>query len=447
MFENLTNRLAGVFSGYRGKKLTEENITSAIREVRTALLEADVALEVVIRFVEAVKNKSVGRQFVASVRPGDMFIKFVHDELVAVMGTDASGLDLDTSKKPAVILMAGLQGTGKTTTVAKLAKYLSSEEGLKVSTVSADVYRPAAIEQLRVLSANVDVHFVEASESETPVQIVNRATELASEQSSDVLIVDTAGRLAVDEEMMAEIKELHEQLNPAETLFVVDAMTGQDAANTARAFNRTIELSGVVLTKSDGDARGGAALSVRAVTNKPIKFLGTGENIDGLERFHPERIASRILGMGDVLGLVEEAQKKVDIEQSEKVVKRIFSGATFNFEDMRAQLDQVSQMGGMAKLLDRMPNAPGMKIKAGDDEEMSKFLTIIDSMTAKERVFPNLLNVPSRKQRIAKGSGTRIQDVNLILRKLKQMQKATKRMSRGKSRKAMAQLDQMMQDR
>ena len=393
------------------------------------MLEADVALEVVIPFVEAVRKKSVGREFVASVRPGDMFVKFVHDELVALMGTEVSSLELRASKKPAVILMAGLQGTGKTTTVAKLARYLQNEQRQKVATVSADVYRPAAIEQLRVLTESTAAHFIETSPNERPIKIVQNALSVANDLESDTLIVDTAGRLAVDDEMMAEIQQLHDSLQPTETLFVVDAMTGQDAAKTARTFDRVLPLTGVVLTKADGDARGGAALSVRAITHKPIKFLGTGEGLDGLELFHPDRLASRILGMGDILSLVEEAEKKVDVDASERVVKRMLRGASFTFDDMREQIKQMTDMGGMASVLSRLPSAPNVKVKETDDDVIRKHAIIIDSMTAKERAFPNLLNIPSRKKRVADGSGTRIQDVNFTIRKFKQMQKATKRLS------------------
>ncbi|MCY4129121.1 MAG: signal recognition particle protein [Gammaproteobacteria bacterium] len=445
MFDNLTTKLTQTFSGIRTRRLTENNVAEAIREVRTALLEADVALEVVIPFVEAVRKKSVGREFVASVRPGDMFVKFVHDELVSLMGTEVSSLELRASKKPAVILMAGLQGTGKTTTVAKLARYLQHEQSQRVATVSADVYRPAAIEQLRVLTASAKAHFIETSPDQQPLKIVQSALSTAKDLESDTLIVDTAGRLAIDDEMMAEIRQLHDSLQPTETLFVVDAMTGQDAAKTARTFDRVLPLTGVVLTKADGDARGGAALSVRAITHKPIKFLGTGEGLDGLELFHPDRLASRILGMGDILGLVEEAEKKVDIDASERVVKRMLRGASFTFDDMREQIKQMTDMGGMASVLSRLPNAPNVKVKETDDDVIRKHAIIIDSMTAKERAFPNLLNIPSRKKRVAAGSGTRIQDVNFTIRKFKQMQKATKRLSRmGRSSKMLAQLEQMM---
>ena len=445
MFDNLTNKLTQTFSGIRTRKLTENNVAEAIREVRTALLEADVALEVVIPFVEAVRTKSVGREFVASVRPGDMFVKFVLDELVALMGTEVSSLELGVSKKPAVILMAGLQGTGKTTTAAKLARYLQNEQGLKVATVSADVYRPAAIEQLRVLSESVDAQFIETSANEQPLKIVQNALSTAQELASDTLIVDTAGRLAIDDEMMSEIQQLHDTLQPVETLFVVDAMTGQDAAKTAKTFDRVLPLTGVVLTKADGDARGGAALSVRAITRKPIKLLGTGEGLDELELFHPDRLASRILGMGDILGLVEEAEKKVDVEASERVVKRMLRGASFTFDDMREQIKQMTEMGGMASVLSRLPSAPNVKVKETDDDVIRKHAIIIDSMTAKERAFPNLLNIPSRKKRVAAGSGTRIQDVNFTIRKFKQMQKATKGLSRmRRSSKMLAQLEQMM---
>lgn len=430
MFENLTNRLTQAFSGYRGRKLTEENISRAIREVRTALLEADVALEVVIRFIDAVKRKSVGQQFVASVRPGDMFIQIVHEELVQLMGSQTSELNLATNNKPAVILMAGLQGTGKTTTAAKLAKRLQATDSLKVGMVSADVYRPAAIEQLRVLSSSVGAQFFDSSQDESPISIVQNARAAATEQLLDVLIVDTAGRLAVDEAMMAEIKQLHDVLEPAETLFVVDAMTGQDAASTARTFDRTLSLTGVILTKVDGDSRGGAALSVRAITNKPVKFLGVGEDVEELELFHPDRLASRILGMGDIVSLVEEAQRNVDASRANRMVNRMLRGSAFTFEDMRDQIQQMLDMGGMKSVLDRLPNMPKPNITQDNDTELSKFLVIIDSMTLRERAFPNLVKMPSRKQRIATGSGTQMRDVNAALRKLQQLQKATKKLGR-----------------
>ncbi|MYD42576.1 MAG: signal recognition particle protein [Gammaproteobacteria bacterium] len=448
MFDNLTNKLSQTFAGLRSRKLTENNIADAIRTVRTALLEADVALEVVIPFVEAVRKQSLGREFVAAVRPGDMFVKFVHEELVALMGTDVAELDLETGKKPAVILMAGLQGTGKTTTAAKLAKYLKSERSLKVAVVSADVYRPAAIEQLRVLADSVEAHFIDADDDEQPQEIVARAVNVATQSEDDVLIVDTAGRLAIDDDMMAEISQLHARLAPAETLFVVDAMTGQDAAKTARTFDKALELTGVILTKVDGDARGGAALSVRAITQKPIKFLGVGEDVEGLELFHPDRIASRILGMGDILSLVEEAERKVDIDASKRVVKRMLRGAAFTFDDMREQIKQMNDMGGMTSVLARMPNMPNVKVKDTDEDAIKKHAIIIDSMTARERAYPNLLNIPSRKQRIAAGSGTRIQDVNFTIRKFKQMQKATKRLGRmGRSNKMLNQLEQIMAEK
>ena len=448
MFDNLTNKLTSAFASMRGRKLTEANIADAIREVRTALLEADVALEVVIRFVEAVRQDSLGREFVASVRPGDMFVKFVHDELVELMGTEATGLDLGASKKPAVILMAGLQGTGKTTTVAKLAKYLATRQHQKVATVSADVYRPAAIEQLRVLTNSVGARFIESSTDEQPLAIAKRAVRSAADSGEDVLIVDTAGRLAIDAEMMGEIKLLHDGIKPIETLFVVDAMTGQDAATTARTFDKTLPLTGVVLTKADGDARGGAALSVRAITHKPIKFLGTGEDVDGLELFHPDRLASRILGMGDILSLVEEAERKVDVESSTRVVKRLLRGSAFTYDDMREQIKQMTDMGGMASLLARMPQMSNVKLKETDEELIKKHGIIIDSMTAKERAFPNLLNVSSRKQRVATGSGMRIQDVNLTIRKFKQMQKATKKLGRmGRSSMMLSQLEQALAEK
>lgn len=442
MFDNLTNRLTGAFSSLRGRRLTEDNLTEVVGEVRDALLEADVALEVAIKFVEAVKQKSVGREFVAAVRPGDMFIKFVHEELVNLMGTESSGFDLSSEKRPATILMAGLQGTGKTTTAVKLGHYLRTRESLNVATVSADVYRPAAIEQLSVLSQTAGIDFIEASTDESPKEIVKRAQKEANQRGSDVLIVDTAGRLAIDDDMMEEISSLHKQLDPVETLFVVDAMTGQDAAKTARSFNKVLPLTGVVLTKADGDARGGAALSVRALTQKPIKFLGTGEDIEALELFHPDRMASRILGMGDVLSLVEEAEQKVDTEKAQKMVRKLLRGSSFNFNDMLDQINQLEDMGGMAKMLDRLPSMPNANLGKLDGESFAKHLVVINSMTSRERVFPNLVNVPSRKKRIAQGSGTTLKDVNGTIRQFKQMQKQLKRM--GNLRKKAKVLEQMM---
>ena len=446
MFDNLTNKLSGAFAGFRGKKLTEDNITVAIREVRTALLDADVAMETVIKFIEAVKQKALGQEFVAAVRPGDMLIKFVHEELVALMGSESAGLTLKDASKPAVILMAGLQGTGKTTTVAKLAKYLAERDEMSVATVSTDVYRPAAIEQLRVLVDALPADFVDSNPTESPLDIVDRALKRAKERETDVLLVDTAGRLTLDDELMAEIKSLSDRLEPVETLFVLDAMTGQDAARTAARFDKLLPLTGVVLTKADGDTRGGAVLSVRAVTNKPIKFLGTGEEVDGLELFHPERMASRILGMGDVLGLVEAAERKLDVQRADRMVKKIMRGSAFTFDDMRDQIDQLTDMGGMSALLERLPNMSQARLNQADDSVMKKHTVIIDSMTPRERAFPNLLNVASRKQRIARGSGTSIQDVNLTLRKFKQMQKMSKKMGRvSKSRRMMEQMGRVLQ--
>ncbi len=447
MFDNLTNKFTQAFAGIRTRKLTESNVADAIREVRTALLEADVALEVVIPFVEAVRKKTVGQEFVASVRPGDMFVKFVHDELVSLMGTEATRLDLDKVSKPAIILVAGLQGTGKTTTVAKLAKFLYTTTQTKVMTASADVYRPAAIEQLRILSEAAHASFVTASSDEQPLQIVQRAIKVAETDGTDVLIVDTAGRLAIDDDMMAEIKALHDALKPAETLFVVDAMTGQDAARTARAFDNALSLSGIVLTKADGDARGGAALSVRSITRKPIKFLGTGEDLDGLELFHPKRLASRILGMGDIIGLVEEAERKVDIASTEKTLERLMRGATFTFDDLYAQAKQMEEMGGIESIVDKLPQAGQLKKNAISDATIQLHKVIIESMTPKERAFPNLVNIASRKKRIAAGSGTRVQDVNLMIRSLKRMQKSAKKMGRmSRSGKFSQQLDRLMDE-
>jgi len=433
MFENLTDRLSHTLRSLTGKAvLTEDNIQESLREVRRALLEADVALPVVQEFVDKVKFRAVGQEVSKSLTPGQAFIKIVQAELQTLMGEANEALDLKVTPT-AVMLMAGLQGAGKTTTVAKLALWLRNTQKKSVMVVSADVYRPAAIKQLETLAGEVGVTFFPSNPEQKPEHIVRDAIAAAKKQFIDVLFIDTAGRLAVDEEMMAEIKALHAVANPVETLFVVDAMTGQDAANTAKAFNDTLPLTGVILTKADGDARGGAALSVRHITGKPIKFLGIGEKVDGLEAFHPDRVASRILGMGDVLSLIEDVEKKVDKEKAEKLAKKIKRGQRFDLQDFKEQLEQMKNMGGMANMLDKMPGlSSAQKAAAGmvDDKTFGRMEAIINSMTARERQRPELLN-GSRKRRITQGSGTSVQDLNRLLKQHKQMQKVMKKMKGG----------------
>jgi signal recognition particle subunit SRP54 len=433
VFENLTERLSGTFRKITGKAtLTEANIQDALREVRRALLEADVALPVVKEFIDRVSNRAIGQEVAKSLTPGQAFVKIVQAEMQHIMGTANSELDLK-AVPPAVILMAGLQGAGKTTTVAKLSRWLSQDKGKSVMVVSADVYRPAAIQQLQTLAADVGVDFFESDAAQSPADIVAAALSAAKKKFVDVLIVDTAGRLAIDEEMMAEIRGLHTQLNPAETLFVVDAMTGQDAANTAKAFNDALPLTGVILTKADGDARGGAALSVRYITGKPIKFIGMGEKSEALEPFYPDRIASRILGMGDVLSLIEEAERKVDKQQAEKLARKIKKGKGFDLEDFKEQLKQMQNMGGVASIMDKLPGMGALPPGAAsmvDDSQFRRMEAIINSMTMRERLNPEILN-GSRKRRITQGSGTQIQDLNRLLKQHKQMQKVMKKMKGG----------------
>lgn len=433
MFDTLSERLSGTFRKLTGKAvLSEENIQDALREVRRALLEADVALAVVKDFTDRVSLRAVGQEVSKSLSPGQAFIKIVQAELEAVMGNASSELDLKAAP-PAVILMAGLQGAGKTTSVGKLSRYLKQTAKKSVMVVSADVYRPAAIKQLQTLAAEVEVEFFESNEQQKPGAIVSAALLEAKRKFIDVLIVDTAGRLAVDAEMMAEIGDLHALLKPVETLFVVDAMTGQDAAITAKAFNDTLPLTGVILTKADGDARGGAALSVRHITGKPIKFIGMGEKSDALEPFYPDRIASRILGMGDVLSLIEEAERKVDKAQAEKLANKIKKGKGFDLEDFREQLKQMQNMGGVASIMDKLPGMgalPPGAAKMVDDSKFKRMESIINSMTPRERRNPDVLN-GSRKRRITQGSGTQIQDLNQLLKQHKQMQKVMKKMKGG----------------
>ncbi|TDJ36523.1 MAG: signal recognition particle protein [Gammaproteobacteria bacterium] len=448
MFENLSERLTQTLRGISGKaRLSEENVSAALRDVRMALLEADVALSVVKDFVEQVKIKALGQVVSSALNPGEAFIKIVHEQLVKIMGEANDALNLATTP-PAVILMTGLQGVGKTTTVAKLARLLKERHGKKVAVVSVDVYRPAAIEQLETLAKEVAAIFIPSNSQEAPIDIARRAVQEAKTQFVDVLLVDTAGRLTIDEKMMAEIKLLHSAIEPIETLFVVDAMTGQDAANTAKAFNDAIDLTGVVLAKADGDARGGAALSVVSITGKPIKFIGMGEKTDALEPFHPDRLASRILGMGDVLTLIEEAERKVDKKTAQKLARKIQRGRKFDLADFRDQLQQMDNMGGIGNMLEKMPGmsqlpaAAQSQVNEGMFEQMG---TIIDSMTPNERRFPDVIN-GSRKQRIAKGSGTQIPDVNRLLKQHKQMQKMMKKVTKkGGMRKMMRGMQGMRQ--
>jgi signal recognition particle subunit SRP54 len=439
MLENLTGRLQQVVKTLRGQaRLTEENIQDAMREVRMALLEADVALPVVKDFIAHVKERAQGREVLQSLTPGQAVIQVVHDELAKLMGEHNAALNL-ASVPPAIILMSGLQGSGKTTTSAKLARLLK-EQKKKVLLVSADVYRPAAIEQLSTLAEQLGIDCFDSNAGQKPEDIARNALDYARRHFHDVMIFDTAGRLAIDEAMMAEIKNLHALLNPIETLFVVDAMQGQDAVNTARAFNETLPLTGVVLTKLDGDARGGAALSVRQVTGCPIKFVGVSEKVDGLEPFHPERMASRILGMGDVLSLIEQAQKNVDIDEAKKLAEKVKSGKSFDLEDFKTQMLQMRKMGGMGALMDKMPAqlanmANNVNPEVGD-KALRRIEGIINSMTPQERRKPELLKA-SRKRRIAAGAGVQVQDVNRLLHQFEEMQKMMKMFSKGGMTKMM----------
>lgn len=446
MFDNLSEKISGVLTPLRSRRLTEANMQEAMREVRNALLDADVAFTVVSEFVQDVQRQAIGQTVSRRVQPGDAFVGIVHDSLINLMGKSNDKLDLDGGNRPNVVLLAGLQGVGKTTTVVKLAKWLKERESKKVAVVSADTYRSAAIEQLRSLAEQADVRFIPSKNTDKPESIVKRAFKDGRKNFDDVLLVDTAGRLAVDDTMMQEIQRIHSLLNPRETLFVVDAMTGQDAANTARAFDQALPLTGVVLAKADGDARGGAALSVRTITGKPIKFMGVGEDLDGLEPFHPDRIASRILGMGDVLSYLEEAERKVDKQKAERLTKKMFGGTKFNLEDMREQLQQFSDMGGMDSVKDMLPtlDPSQARIKEIDDDQIRKQCVIIDSMTLRERRFPAILD-SSRKRRIATGSGTQIHDVNILLRKYRQLEKQMKRVGRkgGKMMRRLEGMDNM----
>ncbi|QEL56588.1 signal recognition particle protein [Chromobacterium paludis] len=448
MLDNLTSRLSGVMKTLRGNaRLTESNIQDAMREVRMALLEADVALPVVKTFIAQVKERALGQDVMGSLTPGQALVGVVNEELVKLMGEKNDELNL-AAVPPAIVLMAGLQGAGKTTTVGKLAKRLKETQKKKVLVVSADVYRPAAIEQLKLLASQVGVEWFPSDVSQKPVDIARAAIDHARRHFFDVLLVDTAGRLAIDEAMMDEIKALHAAISPVETLFVVDAMQGQDAVNTAKAFNEALPLTGVILTKMDGDSRGGAALSVRHVTGKPIKFIGVGEKVTGIEPFHPDRIASRILGMGDVLSLIEEVQKGIDQKEAEAMAKKLKSGKGFDLEDFKAQMQQMKKMGGMSNLLEKMPGQIGQMAKgiqgAEAEKSMRRIEGIINSMTMEERRKPELIKA-SRKRRIAAGSGVTVQEVNRLLAQFEQMQKMMKQFSsKGGMMKMMRGMKGMM---
>ena len=428
MLDNLTARLSGVMKTLRGQaRLTETNIQDALREVRMALLEADVALPVVKDLIEEIRKKAVGQEVMGSLTPGQAFIGVVHRELTRLMGEHNAALNL-AAVPPAVILMAGLQGAGKTTTTGKLAKWIGEGMKKKVLLASCDVYRPAAIDQLRTIAGQIQAEFFESG-SKNPLEIAKEAVDYGRRHYFDVLIVDTAGRLAIDEAMMKEISEIHAGVNPVETLFVVDAMQGQDAVNTAKAFSAALPLTGVILTKLDGDARGGAALSVRHVTGKPIKFVGVGEKLSGLEAFHPERMASRILGMGDVLSLIEEASRGVDQEEAKKLAQKVKSGKGFDLEDFKTQMQQMRKMGGMSALMDKLPAqlTQGAQV---DDKTIARIEGIINSMTRGERAKPEIIKA-SRKRRIAAGSGVTVQEVNRLLAQFEQTQKMMKMVSKG----------------
>ena len=445
MFDNLTERLSRVMKTLRGEaRLTEANVQEALREVRVALLEADVALPVVRDFIARVREKALGQEVIGSLTPGQAAVGVVHHELVALMGEKNDALNL-AAQPPAVVLLAGLQGSGKTTTSGKLALWLRRELRKKVLLASCDVYRPAAIEQLETLARQVEAEFFPSAVGEQPVDIAQRALDYARKHYADVLIVDSAGRLAINEAMMREVSALHAALNPVETLFVVDAMQGQDAVNTAKAFGEALPLTGVILTKLDGDARGGAALSVRHVTGKPIKFAGVGEKLDALEPFYPDRMASRILGMGDVLSLIEDVRRSVDHAEAEKLARKVKSGKGFDLEDFKQQIAQMKKMGGIAGLMDKLPGdlarmaqgAPNM-----DDRAIRRLEGIINSMTAQERARPELIKA-SRKRRIATGAGVTVQEVNRLLNQFEQTQKMMKMMSKGGVAKMMRSMKGM----
>ena len=442
MFDNLSQRLQVTLKRLRGEgRLTEENTAAALREVRMALLEADVALPVVKEFIEHVRTRALGQEVLASLTPGQALVKIVYDELVALMGQANEGLNL-AARPPAVVLVAGLQGAGKTTTVAKLARFIKERHGKSVLLASADVYRPAAIEQLHKLADQVGAEFFPSSPDQNPVDIARDAVDEARKRQLDVVIVDSAGRLHIDEEMMREIQAVHAAIDPIETLFVVDSMTGQDAVNTAKAFNEALPLTGVILTKADGDARGGAALSVRRIAGRPIKFLGVGERIDALEAFHPERVASRILGMGDVLSLVEEAGRAADEGKARELAAKLRKGKGFDLDDFRDQMQQMERMGGVASLIEKMPGMGDIPEHARtqvNDRQVKRLIAIVNSMTRQERRNPDIIR-GARKRRIATGSGTQVQDVNRLLKQFDEMQRMMKRMGKGGLQRMLSEL-------
>jgi signal recognition particle subunit SRP54 len=448
MFDNLTSKFSGVIKTLKGEaRLTEDNIQEALREVRMALLEADVALPVIKEFIARVKEKAIGQDVMSSLSPGQALVGVVHQELIAIMGGETVDINLATVP-PAIILMVGLQGAGKTTSSGKLAKWLIDHKKKKVLLVSCDIYRPAAIHQLEILAGQTGADFFPVHPGQQPKEIANAALDFARRHHHDVMIMDTAGRLAIDEAMMQEISELNALLKPIETLFVVDAMQGQDAVNTAKAFSEVLPLTGIVLTKLDGDSRGGAALSARYITGKPIKFVGIAEKLTGLEPFHPDRMAARILGMGDVLGLIEEAQRGVDLDEAEKLAKKMKSGKGFDLNDFKMQLQQMRNMGGMSALMDKLPSqlsqaAQNVKM---DDKVVNRTEGIINSMTGQERAKPEILKA-SRKRRIAVGAGVSVQEVNRLLAQFEQTQKMMKMMSKGGMAKMMRGLKGMLPGR
>jgi signal recognition particle subunit SRP54 len=447
MLDNLTQRMARVVKTLRGHaRLTEDNIAEAMREVRMALLEADVALPVVKEFIGRVKERALGQDVIGSLTPGQALVGVVHRELTQLMGGGQAALNL-AAQPPAVILLAGLQGAGKTTTTGKLGKLLRERYKKKVLTASCDVYRPAAIEQLRLVAEQAGIDFFPSAAGQKPVDIAGAALDHARRHFYDVLMVDSAGRLAIDEQMMAEIRDLHAALKPVETLFIVDAMLGQDAVNTARAFNEALPLTGVILTKLDGDARGGAALSVRQVTGRPIKFAGVGEKLTGIEEFHPERMAARILGMGDILGLVEEAQKSVDQQKARDFAQKLKSGKGFDLNDFKEQISQMRKMGGLSALLDKLPASVAQAAQqagsAVEDKAIRRLEGIINSMTLQERTKPDLIKA-SRKRRIAAGAGVSVQEVNRLLNQFEQTQKVMKQVSKGGIQKMMRSMRGML---
>ena len=432
MFDSLTERLSRAVDALRGRgRLTEDNISTTVRQVRMALLEADVAVAVVKDFTDAVRARAIGAEVMQSLTPGQAFVKIIHDELTRVMGEPSAGLDL-RAEPPVVVMLAGLQGAGKTTTAAKLARHLIETQRKRVLLASTDVYRPAAMTQLERLAAQVGADYFQATPDRAPVDIAVAAVEHARRHVHDVVIVDTAGRLHVDRAMMDEVRAIDRAITPRERLFVVDSMAGQDAVNAARAFNDALALTGVVLTKADGDARGGVALSVRHVTGKPIRFMGTGEKTEALELFHPDRIASRILGMGDVLSLVEQVQAKVDQQKAEKLAAKLTQGKEFDFNDLKEQLQQLQNMGGIAAFMDKLPAqlAAGAPPGAGDDRMVRRQVAIIDSMTPRERRRPGVID-GSRRRRIAAGAGVQVQDVNRLLKQFLEMQKMMKKLKGG----------------